>query len=124
VRPTNMGFGVSYALPIVLGALTAANGGLIIIENPEAHLHPAGQSQMGIFLARMASAGVQVIAETHSDHVLNGVRRAIGEGVLSSEDAIVHFFGEVDVDALAFTPTGGDVQLASWILGSISIRHC
>lgn len=79
VRAPNMGFGVSYSLPIVLAGLFAPAGSLLLVENPEAHLHPAGQSQMGTFLAVIAGAGVQVIVETHSDHVLNGVRRAIGE---------------------------------------------
>jgi predicted ATPase len=117
VRPTNMGFGISYALPIVLAALTAPSGGLLIIENPEAHLHPAGQSEAGMFLATMAAAGVQVLVETHSDHVLNGIRRAIGEGqVLKAEDATVHFFADSEspVQSLAFTPTGG---ISEWPRG-------
>ncbi len=109
VRPTNMGFGVSYCLPIIVAALTAADVGLLIVENPEAHLHPSGQSEMGIFLAQMANAGLQVLVETHSDHVLNGMRRAIGEArILPSTSAIVHFFpDEHEVRALEFTPTGG-----------------
>lgn len=110
VRPPNMGFGVTYALPVILAALTAGQGGLLIVENPEAHLHPAGQSQMGHFLASMAAAGVQIVLETHSDHVLNGIRRAIGEHrILPAVQATVHFF-DVDGTAphtLAFTETGG-----------------
>lgn len=93
VRPTNMGFGVTYALPVIMAGLTANIGGLLIIENPEAHLHPSGQSEMGRFLATISAAGVQVIVETHSDHLLNGVRRAIGEQqILKPEQALVHFF--------------------------------
>ncbi len=93
MRAPNMGFGVSYSLPIVLAGLFAPVGGLLIIENPEAHLHPAGQSRMGTFLATLAGDGVQVLVETHSDHVLNGIRRAIGEHlVLGAEHALVHFF--------------------------------
>jgi predicted ATPase len=117
VKPTNMGFGVTYALPVVLAGLTAGVGGLLLIENPEAHLHPAGQSQIGLFLAAVAAAGVQVVAETHSDHVLNGIRRAIGERrILSSEQALVHYF---DIDGakpqpLAFTENGG---ISSWPKG-------
>lgn len=110
VRPTNMGFGVSYALPIILAALTATKGGLLIIENPEAHLHPSGQSEMGRFLATISNAGVQVIVETHSDHVLNGIRRAIGEHqILKSEQAILHFFGhdQIKPHTLEFTERGG-----------------
>lgn len=113
VRPTNMGFGVSYTLPIVVAAMTAIEGGLLIVENPEAHLHPAGQSEMGVFLARMAAAGLQIIVETHSDHVLNGIRRAIGdEHLLPAGDAIVHFFGDEasNPQPLDFTATGGITQ--------------
>ncbi len=97
VRAPNMGFGVSYALPIVLAGLTAEPGGLLIVENPEAHLHPGGQSRMGIFLAWLAGKGVQVVVETHSDHVINGIRRAIAEhAYLQAKDAIAWFFGPDD----------------------------
>jgi predicted ATPase len=110
VRPTNMGFGVSYALPIILAGLIATAGGLLIVENPEAHLHPSGQSEMGRFLATISAAGVQVIVETHSDHVLNGIRRAIGEHqILKPDQAILHFFGhdQVGPHTLEFTERGG-----------------
>lgn len=119
VRAPNMGFGLSYALPVILAGLTARPGGLLIVENPEAHLHPAGQSRMGSFLGWLSSRGVQVIIETHSDHVLNGVRRAIGEHKYLAEDkAVVHFFesGEGDepiVHKLAFTSIGGVSQWPS-----------
>jgi predicted ATPase len=118
VRAPNMGFGVSYSLPIVLAGLFAPEPhGLLVVENPEAHLHPAGQSRMGTFLATLAGAGVQVLVETHSDHVLNGIRRAIGEHqALEAEHAIVHFFdsrpdGQPETVPLRFTPTGG---LSQW----------
>jgi predicted ATPase len=117
VKPTNMGFGVSYTLPIIVAAMTATDDGLLIVENPEAHLHPAGQSEMGVFLARMAAAGLQVIVETHSDHVLNGIRRAIGdERLLGAGDAIVHFFADELSNAkpLDFTVAGG---ITEWPAG-------
>ncbi|AJX14552.1 hypothetical protein WJ78_14320 [Burkholderia ubonensis] len=118
VRATNMGFGVSYALPIVLAGLTATVGGLVLVENPEAHLHPAGQSRMGTFLAWVASKGVQVVVETHSDHILNGMRRAVGEyKLLDPTAAVVHFF-EADelanISELRFTDTGG---MSHWPAG-------
>ena len=74
LRPTNIGFGISYALPIIIGALIAPKNSLLLVENPEAHLHPAGQSEIGKFLAEVASTGRQVIVETHSDHLLNGYK--------------------------------------------------
>lgn len=73
-NPINMGFGLSYALSIVTALLITKPGGLVVIENPEAHLHPRGQSYLGRLIARTALAGVQVIIETHSDHLLNGIR--------------------------------------------------
>ena len=91
-RPIHTGFGVTQVFPIVVAALSADKGDLLLIENPEVHLHPAGQAAMGEFLAEVASAGVQVIIETHSDHVLNGIRRAVKNRRLPSDDVALHFF--------------------------------
>ena len=83
---------MTQVLPVVVAALSASKDDLLLIENPEVHLHPAGQAVMGAFLAKVAVAGVQVILETHSDHVLNGIRRAVKDGVLLPEDVALHFF--------------------------------
>jgi len=93
-RPPNMGFGVSYALPVIVAGLVAAVGGLLVVENPEAHLHPAGQSEMGRFLGQVAADGVQVVVETHSDHVLNGIRHAVANPrhPLQSKDTKINYF--------------------------------
>ena len=91
-RPIHTGFGLTQVLPVVAAALSAAKDGLLLIENPEVHLHPAGQAHMGEFLIDVAAAGVQVILETHSDHVLNGIRRAVKRGVLSADAVAFHFF--------------------------------
>lgn len=99
-RATNVGFGLSYTLPILVATLAAKPGGLLIVENPEAHLHPRGQVRIGELLARAAAAGVQVIVETHSDHILNGLRLAVHAGILAPSEAKVHFFERRD------SPTG------------------
>ena len=91
-RPINTGFGLTQVLPIVVAALCTKACDLLLIENPEVHLHPSGQALMGEFLAEVAASGVQVMLETHSDHVLNGIRRAVKGGILSSDDAALHFF--------------------------------
>lgn len=91
-RATNVGFGLSYTLPVIAALLSQPPGGLVMIENPEAHLHPRGQTLIGRLMALAAAAGVQVIVETHSDHVLNGVRISVREGLLSPEAAIFHYF--------------------------------
>jgi predicted ATPase len=91
-RPTNVGFGITYSLPILVAVLAAEPGSLLLVENPEAHLHPRGQVAFGEFLALAAGAGIQMIIETHSDHVLNGIRLAVHAGKLSSQDVKIHFF--------------------------------
>lgn len=91
-RPQNVGYGLISVLPIFAACLGAKPGDLLLIENPEAHLSPSGQSEMGIFLARTAAAGIQVILETHSDHVLNGVRRAVKEKIIDEDRVAIHFF--------------------------------
>jgi len=91
-RPVNVGFGLTQVLPIIVAALSSRPGDLLLVENPEVHLHPAGQALMGQFLAQVAGAGVQVIVETHSDHVLNGIRRAVRSSTISSEGVVLHFF--------------------------------
>ncbi len=91
-RPANIGYGLTYAFPILVAGLIAKPGQTIVIDSPEAHLHPKGQSLMGEFLAMLAHAGVQIIIETHSDHVLNGVRLAVNRGNMPSEDVAIHFF--------------------------------
>ena len=120
-RAPNSGFGISYALPIVVAALRAETGGLLLIENPEAHLHPAGQSRIGGFLAQVAADGVQVFLETHSDHVLNGIRIAVATGVttLAPDRAIVHFFRSEDDGGpvLQSIELGRTGQLSTWPAG-------
>ena len=78
--PTATGFGISYCLPIIVQGLiaTISKEQILIIENPEAHLHPKSQSELGKFLATIAVMGVQVIVETHSEHIINGARLILG----------------------------------------------
>ena len=112
-RPTNVGFGVSYALPIIVAGLTARPGTLFIVENPEAHLHPAGQSRIGQFLVRVAAAGVQTIVESHSDHLINGMRIAVvQDSLIGTSEVVIHYFdGSGIAHEILLEPSGG---LSSW----------
>lgn len=84
-RSTNVGFGITYTLPILVALLSSSQDALVLLENPEAHLHPRGQFQIGQLMARAASCGIQIIVESHSDHVLNGIRIAVHQGLLLPE---------------------------------------
>ncbi len=98
MRPTNVGFGLTYVLPVVTAVISAQPGDLLIIENPESHLHPQGQALLGKLFALAAEHGVQLFIETHSDHVLNGVRVAV-KHKHTSPDKVGIFFFERDSEA-------------------------
>ena len=97
-RPQNVGFGLSYILSILVTILTSKPETLILLENPEAHLHPRAQAQVGRLLALAAANGIQLIIETHSDHILNGVRVAVKEGLISPEQTNFLFFTRDVID--------------------------
>lgn len=92
-RPTNVGYGYSYVLPVIVGASLAKTGNLVIIENPEAHLHPGAQSRLTEFLINLAKERqFQLIIESHSDHVINGIRIAAKKGLIDPKDCLIDHF--------------------------------
>ncbi|GAA1469874.1 hypothetical protein GCM10009603_67420 [Nocardiopsis exhalans] len=99
-----------------MACLTAKPGALLLLENPEAHLHPRGQTQIAFLLARAASAGAQLIVETHSDHILNGLRLAVKEGELPPESVALHYFRNQGTGATEITSPaiGPDGMLSQW----------
>ena len=116
-RATNVGFGLSYVLPVVL-ALLAPPGALCLVENPEAHLHPRGQTKLAELAARAAKAGVQVFVETHSDHFVDGVRIAVRDGLIDPADAAIHYFERRDGRAAVSSPAvDADGRLSHWPAG-------
>lgn len=111
--PVNMPYGISYLLPIIVSCLvrqipknrlfddykpTVEENEMVIIENPEAHLHPSAQSKLGYFLAKMSNH-VQIIIETHSEHIINGIRLATLEDDVNQDDITINFF-EANKDKL------------------------
>ena len=119
----NVGFGISYVLPVVLAQKKAKRGELLILENPEAHLHPKGQRKMGELMARASQGGVQIIVETHSDHVLNGIRLCAKNGRVDSDFVRFYFFtrkekemdgGEGNVPVIENPILRGDGRLSFW----------
>ncbi|OEO32228.1 hypothetical protein VW23_012665 [Devosia insulae DS-56] len=119
LRPTNVGFGLTHSLPIVTACLSATPRTTIIVENPEAQLHPKGQVAIGRLLALTAANGVQVLIETHSDHVLNGIRLAVKDGFLPADSTKCHFFARNSGQRAEFeTPAmTQDGRLSYWPSG-------
>jgi predicted ATPase len=118
LRPANAGFGVTYSLPIVVAGLLLEPGALLLIENPEAHLHPRAQSEIARFLVAVAASGVQVVVETHSDHIFNGVRRtvAVDQPGLGADQVSLYAFLESAMSRVACERIGlrPDGSLDSW----------
>ncbi len=92
LSPLNVGFGITYSLPIIVAILKANPNDLIIIENPESHLHPKAQAKLAELFSLASSIGIQLIIETHSDHILNGIRVAIKKGIIKSEETKIYYF--------------------------------
>ncbi len=89
---SNVGYGITYALPIITAILSSSPGDVVIVETPEAHIHPAGQARLMDLCALAAANGIQVILETHSDHIVNGLLRNVKQNVISSDEVAVLFF--------------------------------
>lgn len=93
-RAKNVGFGLSYTLPIIVALFlgTIKKNILVILENPEAHLHPRGQTEMGKLIASVAHSGCQVIVETHSDHLFDGIRIYAKNNKGFADKVLTHWF--------------------------------
>lgn len=93
-RAKNVGFGLSYTLPIIVALFlgTIKRNTLVILENPEAHLHPRGQTEMGKLIASVAHSGCQVIVETHSDHLFDGIRIYAKNNEGFADKTLTHWF--------------------------------
>lgn len=127
LKPTNVGFGYSYILPIIVSGLIATKDEILIIENPEAHLHPKAQSQLAKFLAKVASTGVQVFVESHSEHILNALRVAIvqEEYEISNEDVSVLYFDNQFEEGKHFEKVEIDEEggIDNWLEGFFDQRN-
>lgn len=113
-KPTNVGFGYSYALPILIAGLTAEKGTILIVENPEAHLHPSAQSMITKFLGLVANRGVQVFIETHSEHILNALRVMVVQESMKASDINVKYFDRELKDYFETITIEGNGKLDHW----------
>ena len=112
-----VGYGFSCVLPVIL-ALFSEAGTLCLIERPEAHLHPRGQTKLAELAVRAAKAGVQLFIETHSDHFMDGVRIAVREGLIAPEETAFHYLERKNNRVCVSTPTiDTNGRLSQWPRG-------
>jgi hypothetical protein len=77
----DVGYGVSQVLPIIVDSLRGDRGRTYLLQQPEVHLHPKAQAELGSFLAFLAKEqNKQFLVETHSDHLVDRVRMDVREG--------------------------------------------
>jgi predicted ATPase len=100
-KAVNVGFGYSYILPIIVSGLIAKKGEILIVENPEAHLHPKAQSRLTQFLAKISRCGVQVFIESHSEHILNALRIAVLDKIVTPEGLSILYFQQSEQQPVA-----------------------
>jgi len=97
----DVGYGVSQAIPVLTELLREDCSPILLLQQPEVHLHPSAQAALGSLFCNLAGPKRQLVVETHSDHLLDRVRMEIrdGAGTLGPDDVSVLFFerGELDV---------------------------
>ncbi len=100
----DVGFGVSQVLPVLVLCYYAAEGSTLVIEQPELHLHPAAQSELAdVLIDVVKNRSMQIILESHSEHLLRRLQRRIAEGAFAANDAALYFC-EMDNGASKCTP--------------------
>jgi hypothetical protein len=98
VSLVDVGFGVSQVLPVLVQCFYAERGSTLIFEQPELHLHPRAQSELGDLFIEAIHAkendkprDIQFLIESHSEHLLRRIQRRIAEGRLKPEEAALYF---------------------------------
>lgn len=100
VNLVDVGYGVSQALPVVVEIAESGKDSLILLQQPEVHLHPRAQAALGTFFAKMiASLGNSfMLIETHSDYLIDRVRREIASGTIRPDDVAILFFDKPKIE--------------------------
>ncbi len=91
VNLTDMGFGTSQVLPIILEGFLSDRDPVLMIEQPEIHLHPRAQSALGDLFIEIANEDKTIIVETHSEHLIRRIQRRIAENKISKDDVIFYY---------------------------------
>jgi predicted ATPase len=88
----DVGVGVSQVIPVIVAALFAQSGHIVIVEEPESHLHPLAQSKLAELLAQVSKErNVQFIVETHSEHLFRRMQTLIAKQQITPSDAAMYF---------------------------------
>ncbi len=92
VNIIDVGSGVSQVLPVLVALVAAKPEQLVYLEEPEIHLHPRAQANLGEIIVDAANRGVRVVLETHSDLLLRRIQSLVAEDKISPDKVILHWF--------------------------------
>ena len=92
VNISDIGFGASQVLPILVEGIYAGSGSLFLVEQPVIHLHPRLQGKLADFLIEISGQRKQIVAETHTEHLMLRLQRRIAEGKLKVDDLAIYYF--------------------------------
>lgn len=92
VNYSDVGFGVSQTLPIIVQGFSSKKESLLLYEQPEIHLHPAAQANLGDLFIDIADSGRKLIIETHSEHLIGRIQRRIAEKTIKKGDIAIYYF--------------------------------
>lgn len=99
VNIPDVGYGVSQALPVIVQSVLSDKRGLLLLQQPEVHLHPRAQAALGSFFARLVTNDRKhLVIETHSDYLLDRVRLEVAQGRLSPDDVLILFFDKAGIE--------------------------
>lgn len=101
MSPFNLGAGISYLTKILILGLLLKEGNILIVENPEVHLHPNAIANFAEFFAFLVKGGIQVILETHSEHIINKMRYFVFKGRLSTDDVQIYYREKFDTEFIS-----------------------
>jgi len=95
----DVGYGVSQALPIVIDSIMAPKNEVLLVQQPEVHLHPKAQAALGTFFVELAvSSSKQFIIETHSDYLVDRVRMAVAEKLIPARNVQLLYLSRKGLD--------------------------
>lgn len=103
ITALNTGFGITYVLPILIAVLSASKDAIVLIENPEAHLHPKGQAVLMELISKAVACGVQIVMESHSDHIINGSLVAVNKKWINPDLLSIYYFEREEHEHIALS---------------------
>ncbi|MFN7121430.1 MAG: AAA family ATPase [Hydrogenophaga sp.] len=94
----DVGFGHSQVLPFLTGGFALAQGSTYFVEQPELHLHPKAQAELGDFIKDLYKQSVQTVIETHSEHLILRLQQHVAAGDIDANDIRILYVGNASLD--------------------------